>query len=391
MHNVKPGTYTYSMRRTTTTGIPIECKGCRMNKQVWPFNKLNTLLLGKGLLLCLMLFVSILVYAENNDEIGVPVFPKVDKDLLVDGAFMAPDGEHFYTLREGLLTKFTINPFKKVSSNLIDFKEALFRNNIFKVFITQDEKRLIISNNKKAQITLVDIATGQVFKVVKIDNSPSMMIDALLNGNEFLVFKDDEILVFDANSLNKIKEFPFEWRAFRRFSNVKKIFNKIIYRDERTIGLLYGKKFWKKELFTHLNLPKSNKCRGNAFSDGYITFDFSTFDNGMIKDFNICGFPVANDESFVDKRTIEFNFGPVSTAGHYVVSGYIYKLENLKNGKKYRIDQYQDGEVILFELASNEFLTLSSKAQKHLKMKDSRGEIVPMNDATFEKFKLPSP
>ena len=148
----------------------------------------------------LMTYMSINSGLADNSgidgEIGVPVVPSAGNGRFVDAAFMAPDGKHIYTLREGLLTKFSINPFQKVSSYEIDFKEILSGQNLFKVFITPDEKRLIITNNKKKDITLVDVSAGRIIKRIVIKDEyrevdvgekkhkalASMMVDAVLNG-----------------------------------------------------------------------------------------------------------------------------------------------------------------------------------------------------------------
>ena len=355
----------------------------------------------------LMIYTSINIVraddAGHSKEIGVPLIPSAGKGRHLDSAFMAPDGKHFYTLYEGLLTKFSISPVQKLSSSEIDFKEILSAKNFFKVFITSDEKRLIISNSKEAQIALVDISTGQIIKTIKVDttyskvyvpdyhremNSRSIMIDSVLNGNEFLVIKEDEILVFDAYTLAKLKEVTFDWRATQHHSRIHNIYNKLIYIGVREVGQIKGNNYLQWSLYARSNLPRSNSCWGKSISEARITFDFNSIKNGTVEKFNICGYPVANDESFIDKRTIDLGFGPISTAGHYVVSGYRYTLENLKNGKKYKIIQYQDGEVILFDTASGKNFILTSKARKHLKMKDSAGEIVPINNSTFDKYNV---
>jgi hypothetical protein len=45
--------------------------------------------------------------------------------------------------------------------------------------------------------------------------------------------------------------------------------------------------------------------------------------------------------------------------------------------------QFEDGEAALI---GNDGFQATENARKHLKMKDSKGELVPINDATFEKL-----
>ncbi len=353
-----------------------------------------------------MLSVSFVARAGSEQEIGEPVVPSTVKGRHVDSAFMAPDGKHFYTLYEGLLSKFSMNPFQKVTSTKIDFKEILSSKNFFKVFITSDEKKLLISNSRKAQIALVDIASGRTIKTIKIAvtystvysqdynrevNSSSMMIDSVLNNNEFLVIKNKKLLIFNANTLVKLKEVAFDWRAMEQRSSIHNIFNKLIYIGVSDVGQILGNDYLQWSLYMRRNLSKGSNCWSKGISEALITFDVNNIKGGTVRSFNICSYPAANDSSFIDKRTIELSFGPVSTAGHYVVSGYRYSLQNLKTTKKYKIIHFTDGEVILFDTSPENNFILTSKARKHLKMKNATGEIVPINNATFEKYKILKP
>jgi len=355
----------------------------------------------------LMTYMSINSGLADNSgidgEIGVPVVPSAGNGRFVDAAFMAPDGKHIYTLREGLLTKFSINPFQKVSSYEIDFKEILSGQNLFKVFITPDEKRLIITNNKKKDITLVDVSAGRIIKRIVIKDEyrevdvgekkhkalASMMVDAVLNGSKLLLFTNNQILIFDAATLTKKKNVPLDWQPVPGNSQVHNVFNKIIYVGGRAVGLIDVKSYRKRELYTYWNARKTEDCW--RVGETYIVFDLYSLENGVMKKFNICGYPVDNGESFVEKRTIELGFGPISTAGHYVVSGYRYTIQNMKTSKKYTIVQYPDGELILFDKSDDKHFVLTSSARKHLKMKNLAGDIVPMNAAAFDKYQITNP
>jgi len=343
----------------------------------------------------------------SSGEIGIPVAPVAEKGRHVDAAFMAPDGKHFYTLYEGFLSKFSIKPFKRVSTWEIDFKEILSAENFFKLFITPDENKLIITNNEKHKVVLVDIGTGDIIKSVSVKQRYRMvdlpggkyrnvevrMNDAVLNGSELVVFKTNKIVIFDAYTLSKRREVPFGWKAGRFHTHTYKVFNKIVYKGRDGVGLVDIDTYNGKKLYGFFtDITEKSKCSKINYEGAKFTFDLNSLEDGMIKKFNICGYPEKNDDSFAKKRTIILRFGPISTAGNYVVQGYRYTLRDLNTSKKYEIAQYPDGEVILLEKSDpKHFVTLTPQARKHLKMKNAEGEIVPINDATFDKYRIAHP
>jgi len=341
----------------------------------------------------------------GSGEIGVPMAPVKEQGRFVDGAVMAPDGKHFYTLYEGLLSKISIKPFKRVSSWEIDFKEILSPKNLFKVFITPDEKKLIISNKEKHKVVLVEVGTGAIINSVPIKKTyrtadlpggkyrylTKRMIDAVLNDHEFLVFKTNKIIVFDANTLSKKREVSIDWKP-NQFTKVHKIYDKIIYGDEDGVGFIGKQNYRNRELYRYGETGKKEGCGFGNLGGGLFNFDLNSLEDGAVKKFNICGYPVENSNKFSEERTIDLGARPISVAGHYVVKSYEYTLKDLSTSKKYEIAQYPDGAVILLKKSDpKHFVTLTPKARKHLKMKTAEGEVVPINDATFDKYQIPHP
>jgi len=47
--------------------------------------------------------------------------------------------------------------------------------------------------------------------------------------------------------------------------------------------------------------------------------------------------------------------------------------------------QFPDGEVVFFGYKTKHF-QITANARKHLKMKNNQGDIIPINDATFERY-----
>jgi len=69
----------------------------------------------------------------------------------------------------------------------------------------------------------------------------------------------------------------------------------------------------------------------------------------------------------------------------FVGSGWVFFYrDGEKIRQKKHFLQFEDGEAAFISKAG--FFQATENARKHLKMKDSKGEIVPINDATFEKF-----
>jgi len=181
-----------------------------------------------------------------------------------------------------------------------------------------------------------------------------------------------------------------DWKPAR--PAIYKIFNKIIYKDMEGVGIIEGDIYKKKELYRYWEVGKNNICWGHTYGEDKFLFDLKRIKNGVVHKFNICEYPESNSGSFGEKRTIDLDFGPISTAGNYVIQGYRYTLRDLKSQNKYEIAQYPDGEVILLKKSDpKHFVTLTPKARKHLKMKNAEGEIVPINDATFDKYRIAHP
>lgn len=69
----------------------------------------------------------------------------------------------------------------------------------------------------------------------------------------------------------------------------------------------------------------------------------------------------------------------------FVGSGWVFFYrEGEKIRQKKHFLQFEDGEAAFISKAG--YFQATEHARKYLKMKTSKGEIVPINDATFEKF-----
>jgi len=79
----------------------------------------------------------------------------------------------------------------------------------------------------------------------------------------------------------------------------------------------------------------------------------------------------------------------LSPTRQYYITGYNgnytfhYPEEYLRLGKYFL--QFKNGEAAFFSHITNNF-QITANARKHLKMKNNQGDIIPINDATFERY-----
>ena len=188
------------------------------------YMSLQTVGLYKGLFLFLMLSVSLVACAENKQEIGKP-FIKHERGVnIIDSAVLSSSG--VYILNHGFLTQYDINPFKKIRSIKVDFDGSQTYPIIYKTYLTSDESRIII--NLRNKIILMDVASGKTIKETIFSSEL-----AILDGDKFVTFsstykdkktveaerkkgtyiedpfKRKNVAIWDAYTLTKIKEFPF--------------------------------------------------------------------------------------------------------------------------------------------------------------------------------------
>jgi hypothetical protein len=152
-----------------------------VGKAMKPKSKLTTAVMLQAVFL--ILSVSVWATADDTQQIGVPQA----RDVSVKGCFgavLSPDENHFYTVREGLLTQYQISPFKKIGSIAIDreqFKERPYESRC-SIFITSDKLKLIIVYDDR--MFLLNASTGQILKRTVLTRKADV---AVLNENELVI------------------------------------------------------------------------------------------------------------------------------------------------------------------------------------------------------------
>ena len=387
--------------------------------------------------LLLIIPVSALAAAEEEQEIGVPQAIEAPVKGCA-AAVLLPDDGRIYSVYEGVLTWYAINPFKKIGSIAIDWgqlKDKLDEKRC-SVGITNDKSKFILVYDVK--ILLLDARTGQVLN--RVDRKDGYFGSAILNDNELVTLdliregpgESGSALFFnltirDADTLKLKKEirdlgkssgfFLDRYLSPRMSKNADRIYmamnqslvvlNSKTYapelslfrsdHDEAVDGSKISMSFQKlalrgvSKVTDHLTGKTANY--DDVSRDRILIFDQATREfHQETKEFNRREYveQISGEEyrGFVGQN-LHISRGKeylMSPAGPSIGA----LLINLSTGVGIIFKQYASGEAILTErLISGGpwYFQLTPGARKYLMMKNSAGKIVPINDATFAKYR----
>lgn len=365
--------------------------------------------------------------AEDVQEIGVPK-PVESKINNCFDVHLSPSSDRFYTLRDGLLTQYQINPLKKLSATSGDW--GTIKEPGCYMRITDDEKKLLVVD--KSQIYAFDIGTGRLLNKAEWEyrSSPAVII----NDDELVILQrrmtggtiggeHDGWMVVDLdiwaiNTLKlkrKINEFGKDFGFVQDrggWPAMSKIQDRIYLKSDKSLVVLNSKTY-KPELslatgFTSERPPLLSKDFRTLYIPlvakvtDYLTGKQSSFDK------------IRTDMVFIfDQKTREFRFesrknvsrdelDPALFTGthlsrnkNYLMTGQgSYHAQavliNLSTGSRIYFYQYDESEAIVVEHAVDRQILgfqLTPGARKYLMMdKEAR---IPINDATFNKYHRP--
>lgn len=376
--------------------------------------------LRKSLLIFVMFSVSLAACAENEQEIGVP---KAMKSTTTGcfGAVLSPDGEHFYTLREELLTRYRNSPFEKIGSIVIA-REELEKNrneSSCRVLLSNDQSKLIIVFAYK--ILLLDTNTGKMLHKFERKHRGSGIVSAVLDGNELVLLDREEgdsfhLSIRDSNSLKVKREIRdlgknFGFYPDQKLSDGISIIQDRIYLVTGESLLVLNRKTYASELLVickyTCNVPTISKnfkklYVWNVLSvTDHLKDKKTSYDDGLVK--KVMVFDQGTRESRFENRNDinRVNLYPILAGREQIsrVKDYLMVskgrstawaiLANLKTDTVFSFRQYDFGEAILMErLRGGEYtyFQLTQRARKYLMMKNRDGEIVPINEKTFNKY-----
>lgn len=361
--------------------------------------------------------ISASATTETDQEIGVP--QAVEEPVSgCFGAVLSSDGDRFYALREGLLTQYQIKPFKKIGSIEINWTQLKERKgeSCRSVWVTNDKSKLIIVYSDR--MFLLDVRTGQILNQYERTDLAISFAITTLNDDELVVLErygSDEafymnLSVWDANTLKPKRHIRDLGKQFGFFADqvwwgISKIQNRIYLENSRYLVVLNSKTY-SAELTvakTDRDRPKISKSFDKLYLPDvskvtdHITGKQSTYDD--VRGDNVLVFDQETRHASIEniKNISRDKFDPVlvhrdqlSRNKEFVMVGTPFHLiEDLNSRMRFRFTLYESSEAILFECPIGDLckkFQLTPNARKYLIMKNSEGKIVPINDATFEKY-----
>lgn len=337
----------------------------------------------------LVLLFAFSAFAGESEEIGVPYFSiSYDNNIgsKIQSASFSLDGNNMYTLLNGLVTVYQTNPMKKVFSFQVDI-DPEFVHQPQQIFITKDKKRIVIYCH--GSIRLWDIQTKKCLKNIKTktNNAVNTMYGlTILTNDYFLEVLDDQNLEVVSRSKYQVKmnslalddEDPWTVTAGGMTANQ----NIILLR------FLDGVMFVNLETFKIIDqvshgsdiTPYLEKY-SSIFKADFLT-EFMTSSYNKSRHLLIYSFQSSNSSKDLIVLYLQYRPDRQHSNNHLVITGY-----HQEKKERYRFWQFGE-EWVMDQLRSNIF-TGSSNITKYHKMIGKDRQVVPMNDATFEKYNQP--
>lgn len=393
-------------------------------------NKSKLALFAAVLLQALLFLMPVTAFATAGEEqeIGVPQ-PMEVRAKGCFGVVLSPDGDGFYSVRDGLLTHYQIDPFNKTGSIAID--EAQLKDIPDKtechVLITDDSSKLILVFRE--WIVLLDRSTGKISKKLERKNALKRFIleASTLNENDLAILArlpdgGFELTVLDARSLQIKKQISdlTERFGFRYMDESVPFITKIqdkLYLSSKTSLVVLNSKTYAPELAlsrrspTGMDVPiyiSRDYRKLYVVGARFVTDHLTHFE----KDY---GEGVENSTAVFDQETRQISFEKIdfyklSKEGRFrdQFDPLLFTLNQSRNrdyvsfshsGKAgiasrngylgYFFYQYESGEAILKVTQYPDrkmSFQLTPGARQYLMMKTSTGKVVPINDATFTKY-----
>lgn len=383
-------------------------------------SKLN--LFAAVVLRALLLIVpaSAFATAVADQEIGVPQ-PMETRAKGCFGVVLSPDGNGFYSVRDGLLTHYQIDPFKKTASVTIEetqLKDIPDKTEC-RVLITDDRSKLILVFPE--WIVSLDRSTGKIIKKLGREGAlkRGRLEASTLNGNDLVILgaisEGFRLTVVDARSLqfktqisdleNRFKFLytdtgccfitKIQERLYLTSGRSLVVLNRQTYAPELTVSGRYsiGAKISKdyRKVYVHAgrfvtdHLSGLEKDYGEAGENSTAVFDQATRQISYEKiDFDKARLMRDKFDPLLFTRNPSRNRDYVSYSQRER-AGISSRHANIS----YVFYQYESGEAILKVVQLPErksFFQLTPGARQYLVMKDRTGKLVPINDATFAKY-----
>ncbi len=360
----------------------------------------------------LLLVLALGLFGAEPEEIGKPY---VQGKPFQGDAVLSPDGNGFYTLDGDVVTKWQISPVKKLLSfktGIEDFKAPVYQitmtsegrivgsglgaDSRYKISASNDGQRIILYSPKTNEIQLWDVKTMKHLKTIKED----LQLGTGTKYGFVSLTKDNQIHVWNDKELTLIKNMDTTltectYRVSDDESAVGKCRAFGITNGDNLLSISYSDR----GLFIDLDTleiidtffnglyPYSVKHRmaGGKYSDKFVGESAQNRANRQVTDN-----PKKFEHTFSSLRKLskingkkDGDLALISQSGYGFVDS-SFDEEGKVNKKAYLFYQWGDEWVLINYIDG--FFSGSDNIKKYLKMKTKDGKIVPMNDATFEKY-----
>lgn len=146
----------------------------------------------KNIFLVFLLVLSL--FAGENFDDFVPDIEYFSGDI--DSAVLAPDGKSFYTLKDGLVTHWKLNPIERVDSFITDAKQVKRDwQHMYNMHITDDASKLVI--NSPLSIQVWDLENRKLIVKKEVKTSYGVM----LNSNFYTISQDRSLIQWNLKNL----------------------------------------------------------------------------------------------------------------------------------------------------------------------------------------------
>lgn len=325
-------------------------------------------------MLLVVLLFCVSVFAR--DEIGSPYVSMFSGRI--DSTVLAPDGKSFYTLKDGLVTQWQLSPINKITFFKIGIK-GTSKDKGYQISVTNDNKGIIIYSREEIQ--LWDIKSKKLLKTLKEKSH--------VGANSkygFVTLSENNLLkIWDEKSLTLLKKTKIEY--------------KYAYGEH---GIVFGTKA--ENMIVGDNILLLSYLNGEAF------FDLNTFEvvDRFIHDTDSTSYFYKYREKFTcELKSFLKGIPRGASNSFYISQNKIDKRQRnelvLRTNRAMTIfvkiqqdnAQCDNRVVIKFRQYDDAWLLYryepkmymgSENIKKYLKMKTKSGEIIPMNDATFQKY-----
>jgi len=353
-----------------------------------------------GRLLVLILIFSVGVFAD--EEVGIPY---IDRHKgLIESAVLSEDEKSFYTFQGEDLIHWNLSPLKKLASWKIHIKKIEIgnkKNRFHDIYFLDNYKKVLITSIN--ELMIYNLQTN------RIENSVSYRSHSIIKDGNFLYLthptKLDEVgeynidlEVWSIAKLQRVQSVNLTQLAKGLFyTPMTKNGNLLVgesvifyFRTNYNMLILDKKSLQIKSTGTWLNLVKIT-------DDGFLDVGKETYrlSDGSLITKNKKGhhsFAKEHNKTIVsgfvwDHKPRRYssvrNLSLKTKKANYPLYIFVDTREGEKRNFIY-IVQF-DGELIIRKRGNRAF-EFSSKRSKLLKMRTKDGEIIPMNNATFNKY-----